>query len=144
VSSGRNEEERRIDDSSVPGNSETSLGIEPKFKNIDRGVYRSHCFSVLNDASMCSHYDCPAEYPNHTVQAVPRLVQVHRNCAQSMLQNLSINFFLTVHILARLPKMYIGIVVNKHAICMPPIARKTSLGPSDSNQFGKNRLNTKP
>jgi hypothetical protein len=40
--------------------------------------------------------------------------------------------------------MYIGIVKNMKAICMPPIAMKTFLLPSASSQFEKKREKTRP
>lgn len=40
--------------------------------------------------------------------------------------------------------MYIGIVVSKHAIWMPPMATKTSLLPSASSQRLKNNEKTSP
>lgn len=59
-------------------------------------------------------------------------------------QNFSIKFFRTVHILARLPKMYIGMVKRRQPIWMPPILKKTFFEPSDSSQPVKKREKTRP
>lgn len=60
------------------------------------------------------------------------------------LQNFSIRFFRTVHILARLPYTYIGMEKSMHASWIPPTAMKVFLGPDDSSQWGKNREKIKP
>lgn len=60
------------------------------------------------------------------------------------LQNFSIRFLRAVHMRARLPKMYIGMVKSKHASCMPPMMRKTSFEPSDSSHCVKKSEKTRP
>ena len=59
-------------------------------------------------------------------------------------QNFSIMPFRTVHMRARLPKMYMGMVVKRQANWIPPMAMKTVRAPSESSQLTKKREKTRP
>lgn len=116
-----------------------------------------------------SHPSCPSKKSTHSKQesqpTAPNMLetpttspQEHRQFtdpvskrhpkqspnAQHANQNFSIMFFLKVHILARLPYTYMGMVVSRQAIWMPPMARKTFLAPEASSQWGKKREKTRP
>lgn len=112
--------------------------------------------------------DCPNGYLRQFQNKTPcQDTLIMPSVCSSAFQNRSIKFMRTVHMRAFLPYMYlhsegrkgqqmfrpkgythqhayIGIVVNKHATCIPPIATNTNLLPSASNHRLKNKLKTKP
>lgn len=60
------------------------------------------------------------------------------------LQNRSIRRLRTVHMRARLPKIYIGIDISRKKSWIPPMARYTVREPLDSSQLSIKREKTRP
>ena len=79
-------------------------------------MYPNPLAPMLNVRRMCMYATFPMRpTPKRKERPKVHIVHAAHLCTPHAPQNFSIKFFLTVHILPRLPQIYTGIVVSRQA-----------------------------